>query len=838
MFVLDTVAVLATSRAGNIGFLLVTDVETKYIYIYCYKNKSEVAEEVINYVKKFQRLSGINLKQLHSDQGTEFVNQRIIEFCTQERIKFTTSAAYVPQHNGIAERSNQYILSKMRQLINMLEIEKSFYWDFAAYYSAYITNRVTEGGTDISSFERIYNKKPKLYRFYIFGSLIVYVQKTENKIQSKGTYGYFMGYNPATGEALIVVKISRYLIKTRDFISIGSSENLFGNEEENIQSEIKNPLNIGESDQNKNTRQVETNVIDTDTIQNENNEDTFVRRSTRVTKVPDKLTYDQENISNLFLFEEAGFVFQFPELFNYATALVSKDFTIPKSFHQIKHKPESDKWYEAYDKELKKIELMGKMELIKNETVRNKQAVIPIMELFSKKYDNISKQNIFKCRFVARGDLQEDYLKFYSPASRLELIRFFNFIVAKENYLCTQLDIGNAFLNAKLDTEYLYSLPQKLKIQNPTKVWKSSQAIYGLKEAPLYWHKEISEKLEKAGFIINRKERTILKHKEKCIIGLIYVDDILFAGREEKELKWIIYILGEHYKVKQTSNVNNYVGFEITSDEKYLYLTAKNYINNLCEAFEIQTEENIPHIVKDWVDKDIDSEVLKHKKKYQSIIGALTYINRVCRPDITFQVNVLAQCASKPSKFNFNCAKKVAKYLLKTKNLGLRYTKGEHVLNIEMFCDASYGMLKGGNSMTGYVLKVNKQVVLYKSKKQKTIATSSAESEILACSLAVKEMKWLKINLKFFGLKFDSGTIKNDNLGAVKKLGVQASYNGIKQLEIEHYFMKQVIEEEGWIVEHVSANKNDADILTKPVSKKWFIENRDNWMCKEKGKDE
>eukprot|EP00924_Labyrinthula_sp_SR-Ha-C_P008848 snap_masked-scaffold_2-processed-gene-4.22-mRNA-1 protein AED:1.00 eAED:1.00 QI:0/0/0/0/1/1/2/0/771 len=302
MFVLDTVAVLATSRAGNVGFLLVTDVETKYRYIYCYKNKSEVAEEVINYVKKFQRLSGIKLKQMHSDQGTEFVNQRIIEFCAQEGIKFTTSAAYVPQHNGIAERSNQFILSKMRQLISMLEIEKSFYWDFAAYYSVYITNRVTEGGTDISSYEKIYNKKPKLYRFYIFGSLIVYVQKTENKIQSKGTYGYFMGYNPATGEALIVDKISRQLIKTRDFKSIRNSENLFGNEEKNIQSEIKIPLNIGVSDQNENTMEVETNEISTDTIQNENNEGNYVRRSTRVTKMPDRLTYDQANIRSRVYF--------------------------------------------------------------------------------------------------------------------------------------------------------------------------------------------------------------------------------------------------------------------------------------------------------------------------------------------------------------------------------------------------------------------------------------------------------------------------------------------------------------------------------------------------------
>eukprot|EP00924_Labyrinthula_sp_SR-Ha-C_P015630 snap_masked-scaffold_4-processed-gene-5.28-mRNA-1 protein AED:1.00 eAED:1.00 QI:0/0/0/0/1/1/2/0/422 len=422
---------------------------------------------------------------------------------------------------------------------------------------------------------------------------------------------------------------------------------------------------------------------------------------------------------------------------------------------------------------------MGKMMLIDMDQVKDKKHVIPIIELFSKKYDNISRRNILKCRFVAREDLQADYLKFYSLASRLELIRVFIFIVAKENYLWSQLDIGNAFLRARLDTEYLYYLPQKLKIKHPNKVWKSSQAIHGLKEAPLYWHKEISEKLEKAGFIINQKEKTILKHKERCIIGLIYVDDILFAGKKEQDLKWIIQILGEYYKVKQTFNVNNYVGFEIAQDDEYLYLTAKNYINNLCEAFEIKEEEEIPHMVKEWADKDVESEVLEYKRK------------------VTFQVNVSAQCVNKPTKFNFNCAKKVAKYLLGTRDLCLRYKKGEKVLNIILFCDASYGVLKGGNSMTGYVLKINEQVILYKSKKQKTIATSSTDSEIVACSLAVKEMKWLEINLKFFGLEYNKGTIRNDNLGAVKILGVAASYNGIKQLEIEHYFIRQVIEEEG-----------------------------------------
>eukprot|EP00924_Labyrinthula_sp_SR-Ha-C_P015639 snap_masked-scaffold_4-processed-gene-5.27-mRNA-1 protein AED:1.00 eAED:1.00 QI:0/-1/0/0/-1/1/1/0/103 len=91
----------------------------------------------------------------------------------------------------------------------------------------YVANRAMEGLREILSYERIFKRKPKIHKFYIFGALIVYVNKTENKIQFKGTYGYFMEYNPVTGEALNVDKMTRKLVKTRDFKASITMENIF-----------------------------------------------------------------------------------------------------------------------------------------------------------------------------------------------------------------------------------------------------------------------------------------------------------------------------------------------------------------------------------------------------------------------------------------------------------------------------------------------------------------------------------------------------------------------------------------------------------------------------------
>eukprot|EP00924_Labyrinthula_sp_SR-Ha-C_P010276 snap_masked-scaffold_23-processed-gene-1.36-mRNA-1 protein AED:1.00 eAED:1.00 QI:0/0/0/0/1/1/2/0/76 len=68
---------------------------------------------------------------------------------------------------------------------------------------------------------------------------------------------------------------------------------------------------------------------------------------------------------------------------------------------------------------------------LKNKNEVKETQVIPIMELYSKKTDNTSKEDIFKCRFVTRGDMYNEFLKYYSPTARMELIRLFIFLLQR-----------------------------------------------------------------------------------------------------------------------------------------------------------------------------------------------------------------------------------------------------------------------------------------------------------------------------------------------------------------------------------------------------------------------
>eukprot|EP00924_Labyrinthula_sp_SR-Ha-C_P000669 snap_masked-scaffold_7-processed-gene-0.2-mRNA-1 protein AED:1.00 eAED:1.00 QI:0/0/0/0/1/1/2/0/624 len=395
-FVLDTVDVLTSSRAGNSGFVLATDISSKYRFIFCYKKKSEVTNELIKFFRWFQVATDKKIKRVHSDQGRELYNEQIINYYEENGIHYSVSAPGVPEHNGLAERSNQFILRKMRLILNATNLNSSMYWDFAAYYTVYLTNRTTEGLNENTAHEKIFNKKPDEKKLLIFGSLVIYLKNFDNKVEQRGEEAYFLGYNYVTGEALLLSKNKRQLIKTRNFkLSKRTEEEKLDTETDTVIQVPYVPENSekAKEPENENTVQV------TGQEEEERNhqllpEQEYIRRSSRKSKAPERLTYcDVAKNEAFYLFEDLDFLFQHHNLMDFAASAMNKDKTIPKTYFQIQSKPLSDQWYTAYEKELNKLITIREMQLIQKTEIKQAK-IIPIMELFTKKKDNITNQDI------------------------------------------------------------------------------------------------------------------------------------------------------------------------------------------------------------------------------------------------------------------------------------------------------------------------------------------------------------------------------------------------------------------------------------------------------------
>ncbi|MGZ8925518.1 MAG: DDE-type integrase/transposase/recombinase, partial [Nitrososphaeraceae archaeon] len=100
------------SLGGNIYALIVVDEASRYTWSIPIRNKSDATQELINLILRIENLHNnvIHLQQLHSDQGGEFINDKLNKFLTEKGITHTTSPAYLPQYNSIIERKNKDII--------------------------------------------------------------------------------------------------------------------------------------------------------------------------------------------------------------------------------------------------------------------------------------------------------------------------------------------------------------------------------------------------------------------------------------------------------------------------------------------------------------------------------------------------------------------------------------------------------------------------------------------------------------------------------------------------------------------------------------------------------
>ncbi|GJS80377.1 retrovirus-related pol polyprotein from transposon TNT 1-94 [Tanacetum coccineum] len=101
-----------------------------------------------------------------------------------------------------------------------------------------------------------------------------------------------------------------------------------------------------------------------------------------------------------------------------------------------------------------------------------------------------------KVRLVAQGFRQEEGIDFeesFAPVAKIEAIRILVANAANTNMTIIQIDVKTAFLNGEHKEEVYVSQPEGFMDQdNPSHVYKLKKALYGLKQAPRAWKRLIT----------------------------------------------------------------------------------------------------------------------------------------------------------------------------------------------------------------------------------------------------------------------------------------------------------------------------------------------------------
>ncbi|UYV78030.1 FHDC1 [Cordylochernes scorpioides] len=196
---------------------------THFCYVYLLSNKYEAKEYIKEYVNEVERFLNAKVSKLRCDNGGEYANTQVKEWCKMKGIILDFTVPYTPQLNGKAERLNRTLIEKTRALLLDSKLNKEM-WGEATRVAAYLINRSPSNTVQTTPAQMWYGRNPNLSNVKLFGSE-VYVKKLGNlkKLDSKSEKYSLIGYS-GNGYRLWDMQKRRIII-ARDVVFTGKLTN-------------------------------------------------------------------------------------------------------------------------------------------------------------------------------------------------------------------------------------------------------------------------------------------------------------------------------------------------------------------------------------------------------------------------------------------------------------------------------------------------------------------------------------------------------------------------------------------------------------------------------------
>ncbi|GJV95024.1 retrovirus-related pol polyprotein from transposon TNT 1-94 [Tanacetum coccineum] len=182
----------------------------KYTWVFCLKKKSDAADCIMSFIRKMKNLNEVRVNELRSDNGTEFRNHKLKEFCDEKGISQNFSSPCTPEQNGIAERRNRTLIKAARTMLNSAKLPKQF-WGEAVNTACYTQNRsIIVKRHRKTAYDVFRGRSPDISYFYVFGCPVhIYNHRDHlGKFDEKADDGLFLGYSPVA-KAFRVFNIKR-----------------------------------------------------------------------------------------------------------------------------------------------------------------------------------------------------------------------------------------------------------------------------------------------------------------------------------------------------------------------------------------------------------------------------------------------------------------------------------------------------------------------------------------------------------------------------------------------------------------------------------------------------
>jgi hypothetical protein len=225
--------------------------------------------------------------------------------------------------------------------------------------------------------------------------------------------------------------------------------------------------------------------------------------------------------------------------------------------------------------------------------------------------------------------------------------------------------------------------------------------------------------------------------------------------------------------------------------------------------------------------EDVTSGEVVDATIYRQLVGSLMYLMNM-KPDIFYTVNQLSQAMVKPTKLFWKVGKNVLRYLRGTFEYVLWYRQTDEV-KLHGFTDADWaGSPMDRKSTSRGIFSIISTVVSWYNKKQRSVALISVEEEYMAVSQATCEAIWMrKILVGLFASHLDPTVIHFDTQSCIKLSINHVFHDRSKNIDIWYHHIRYCVQRKIMLLQYIPTEDQDADILTKALTRRKFEYHRD-----------
>ncbi|GJV38961.1 putative ribonuclease H-like domain-containing protein [Tanacetum coccineum] len=177
--------------------LVVTDDFSRFSWVFFLATKDETSEILKTFITGIENLIDLKVKVIRCDNGTEFKNRVMNQFCEMKGIKREFSVARTPQQNRVAERKNRTLIEAARTMLADSKLPTTF-WAEAVNTACYVQNRVLViKPHNKTPYELFLGRKPALSFMRPFGCPVTILNTIDHlgKFDGKADEGFFVGYS-------------------------------------------------------------------------------------------------------------------------------------------------------------------------------------------------------------------------------------------------------------------------------------------------------------------------------------------------------------------------------------------------------------------------------------------------------------------------------------------------------------------------------------------------------------------------------------------------------------------------------------------------------------------